>query len=226
MDEQSWMAGYQTAMQESLSLKKTEWPFFFISTYRACGLDERQALFVLQLLAFAQAGNSFPLQDELAVRTGMKSEEIVAILEKLLSLQYLKIDNIFDQNSGIHSEHYNIQPLLEKSIQILAKRKWAEKNQTTKKQPPAVVKEKSLFLLFEEEFGRLLSPMECEMINKWIDEDNYPQPLIRYALREAVFAGKLHFRYIDRILLEWHHQRVQTVEQAKQFSAKFRGLKS
>jgi len=46
-----------------------------------------------------------------------------------------------------------------------------------------------------------------------------------HALREAVFAGKLHFRYIDRILLDWQHHKVRTVEQAKEHSANFRGLR-
>jgi DNA replication protein len=89
----------------------------------------------------------------------------------------------------------------------------------------AVTSEKTLFQMFEEEFGRLLSPMECETISKWIDEERYSQALIMHALREAVFAGKLHFRYIDRILLDWQHHKVRTVEQAKEHSANFRGLR-
>ena len=42
------------------------------------------------------------------------------------------------------------------------------------------------------------------------------------ALKEAVFAGKVHFRYIDRILLEWSRNRVATVEQAKEYTQRFR----
>ena len=49
--------------------------------------------------------------------------------------------------------------------------------------------------------------MELETISGWVDADRYPDELILLALKEAVFAGKLHFRYIDRILLEWSRNR-------------------
>jgi len=55
-----------------------------------------------------------------------------------------------------------------------------------------------------------------------VDQDSYPEDLILLALKEAVFAGKVHFRYIDRILLEWSRNRVKTVEDAKAHIQKFR----
>ena len=42
------------------------------------------------------------------------------------------------------------------------------------------------------------------------------------ALREAVFCGKLSCRYIDRILLEWQRNGIQTPEEAVEYSRKFR----
>ena len=75
---------------------------------------------------------------------------------------------------------------------------------------------------FEREFGRPLSPMECEILVKWLDEDKLSDDLILAALKEAVFAGKLNFKYIDRILFEWKRNRVETVEQAKQHASQFR----
>lgn len=82
---------------------------------------------------------------------------------------------------------------------------------------------RSLFSIFEKEFGRPLSPMECESISGWVDEDRYPEELILLALKESVFAGKVHFRYIDRILLEWARNRVKNAQDVKAYSQKFRG---
>ena len=79
-----------------------------------------------------------------------------------------------------------------------------------------------MFRVFEKEFGRPLSPMEYETISGWIDQDRYPEELILLALKEAVFAGKVHFRYIDRILLEWSRNRVRTPEDVKAYAARFR----
>lgn len=89
--------------------------------------------------------------------------------------------------------------------------------------PTAVQTRSDIYTTFEKEFGRPLSPMECEMITGWLDQDRYSESLIRAALKEAVFAGKLHFRYIDRILIEWSRNRIQTVDQAREFSRQFRG---
>jgi len=81
----------------------------------------------------------------------------------------------------------------------------------------------NLYSIFEQEFARPLSPMEYETITGWIERDQYPEPLIVLALKEAVFAGKVNFRYIDRILLEWQRNSIRTVEQAKAYAQRFRG---
>lgn len=56
-----------------------------------------------------------------------------------------------------------------------------------------------------------------------MDEDKYAEELIRFALKEAVFAGKLSFRYIDRILIEWSRNRVTNEDEARAHAQRFRG---
>nr|WP_255506023.1 DnaD domain protein [Polycladospora coralii] len=76
--------------------------------------------------------------------------------------------------------------------------------------------------MFERELGRTLSPMEYERLSSWVDDDGHSLELIESALREAVFSGKVNFRYIDRILLEWQKNQVRTPEEAVEYSRKFR----
>ena len=47
-----------------------------------------------------------------------------------------------------------------------------------------------------------------------------------FALKEAVFAGKLSLKYIDRILIEWSRNRVTNIEEAKAHAGKFYGGKA
>src|SRR5699024_12849068 len=61
----------------------------------------------------------------------------------------------------------------------------------------------SIFILFEQEFGRPLSPFEIETITVWLDEDLIQQSLIKAGLREYVLMGKLNFRYFYSILRGW-----------------------
>ena len=76
--------------------------------------------------------------------------------------------------------------------------------------------------MFEKEFGRALSPFECETLAMWIDQDHHDPIIIKAALRESVMSGKLNFRYIDRILFEWKKNGIQTIDQARKHSQKFR----
>lgn len=85
---------------------------------------------------------------------------------------------------------------------------------------------KSLYTIFEEEFARPLSPLECETLAIWQDQDQHDAQLIKHALKEAVLSGKLSFRYIDRILFEWKKNGLKTVEQAKIHSQKFRRVQA
>ena len=81
---------------------------------------------------------------------------------------------------------------------------------------------KDIYSIMEKEFARPLTPMEFETISGWLDKDKFSEDLILAALKEAVFAGKVHFRYIDRILLEWSRNRVSTPLQAKEYAQRYR----
>ena len=54
---------------------------------------------------------------------------------------------------------------------------------------------------FSQEFGRLLTPMEKEIISDWLKENT--EEIITKALKEAVFNGAVHMRYINKILIDW-----------------------
>ena len=60
----------------------------------------------------------------------------------------------------------------------------------------------SVFSIFENELGKLLSPMQIEKIKEWI-KTYKNEELIVMALREAVMNGVSNFNYIDTILNEW-----------------------
>ena len=82
--------------------------------------------------------------------------------------------------------------------------------------------EQDIYSTFEKEFGRPLSPMECESLAMWIDQDGQDPTIIKAALREAVMSGTINFRYIDRILFEWKKNGINTLEQARVHGLKFR----
>lgn len=60
-----------------------------------------------------------------------------------------------------------------------------------------------IYKKIETEFGRMLSPIECETIKYWLDS-KINEELIEEALKEAVLNGVNNLKYIDKILVEWN----------------------
>ncbi len=216
-------------------------PNLLVQHYSKLGLAEIDMMLIIHLLAYKEKeNNDFPTIEEIQTRMTASPERVIQSIQKLMGDGWIAIDEDIDPESGIQYEHYNISGVYEKLAeacaefyrerqQLLMGRRESESALAEVAVARAEdhgdgedVSEANMFVKFETEFGRPLSPMECETISGWLDQDKYAEALILAALKEAVFAGKVHFRYIDRILLEWNRNLVRTPEQAKEYAAKFR----
>lgn len=181
-------------------------PVKLLTSYASLGLDEQDVMIILQIHRFLQQGKEFPTPFEISEHLTLSEEQCTNKLRLLLEKSFIEI-NTYQNEQGKFSEAYSLEPLWER---LLIKQESEESD------------EGKLFILFEKEFGRPLSPFEVETINIWLDEDEMKPEIIISALREAVLMGKLNFKYIDRILREWQRKGVQSVEQAKQASEPYR----
>ncbi len=218
-------------------------PYSLLRHYRKLGIGDAELLLLLQLIAYKEKEhNPFPTPDELQERMGMSLDIITGTLGRLVKQQWLVIEEKVDLTSGVQYECYSLTPLYIRLAEVMqAEREQAQESITQvagfgqqqtaagtdeaepqSPSPAAEHMEKDIYFIFEKEFARPLTPMEGETIAAWVDTDGYPRELILLALKESVFAGKLNFRYIDRILLEWQRNRIHTVEQAKEFTKQFR----
>jgi DNA replication protein len=218
-----WAKGISFGMEVGM----VNLPYALLSHYRKLRLSDTEAMLLIQLLAYQQVEhNDFPSIDELEQRMGTSTGTVSSIIRRLMKDGWITIDEDNDETTGIHSERYNLSGMYDRLGQCIAEERAAAR-QHAKDRVVSVQQqeeqERNLFVIFEKEFARPLSPMECETISGWLDQDGYPEELILLSLKEAVFAGKVHFRYIDRILLEWSRNRVQTAEDAKAYAQKFRG---
>lgn len=186
-------------------------PKALLKHYTDIGLNEEECMLLLHVNSFISDGNDFPTPDELSGRTSFSSEECSNLLRTLIHKGVLSLEQHQNASDGLYSESYSLVPLWEKLLLHYFKN-----------QEPVEQESEQLFTLFEQEFGRPLSPLECESFTKWMDEDKHSPALIKAALKEAVMSGKLNFRYIDVILLEWKKNGIQTPEQAKAYGEKFR----
>ncbi len=77
-------------------------------------------------------------------------------------------------------------------------------------------KKESIFDLIAKEFGKKLSPIDCEIINGWLDIGT-SEELIKEALKEASYNGVKTLRYMDKVIYEWSKKNLKTVEDVKKY---------
>ncbi|MCI0184260.1 DnaD domain protein [Sulfoacidibacillus ferrooxidans] len=180
------------ALEESYAT----FPYILFQRYHSIGLSDEEFLVIIHIIASQQVEHSFPRLDDLALRMTLSKERIAVIIQGLMG-----------QGLLLHQhERVSLRPLIERLLGL-------ENRSNT----VALI-----YNRFEEEFGRLLSPLEYEQIMQWIDEDQYPQWLIIEALRESVLAGVYNFRYVDTVLTDWSRANLKSEQQLQEYRQNYR----
>jgi DNA replication protein len=175
--------------------------------YKSLQMNENELAIILHIYRLQMEGIRLPSIQAVSQFTTLKEQEVAQALRSIMKKGLLVIEQQKEDNV-IH-EWYSLEPLW----------KLLYNGETSVEEKD---NDSNLFILFEQEFGRALSPIEIETINHWLDDDELSPALIKAALREAVLMAKLNFRYVDRILNEWHKKGVKTVEDARKVSQSFR----
>lgn len=182
-----------------------------LANYTSVGLNETELIFIIQLQSYLDKNILFPNINTIANRMGKEDAELFTILHSLIQKSIIRIQTEKDE-SGKVSDKYSLDPLYKKLSMLLSKEKKHEKD--TKN-------DIDLLSVFQQEFGRLLTPIEIQTISEWLDKDHYKKEIILEALREAVLNQKYNLRYIDRILLSWEKKNIRTSNEIKQESKKY-----
>lgn len=136
------------------------------------------------------------------------------VMELLSSLNDKKIISITVEKNNDKSEEYISLELLYKKIVNLLMDKGEEKN----------LDNSDIYSIFEKEFGRTISSMECQIIKSWID-DGFSFELIMEGLKEAVYNNATSFRYIEKILYDWRKKGYKNKKDVIEAKNKYRESK-
>jgi DNA replication protein len=190
-------------------------PKLLLNHYKKMGLTETEFMLLLHIHSYIESGVLFPTPAQIAEKMTLSPAECMDGVRRLIQKGLLAIEEHVDERA-IRIEKYSLNPLWEKLVHHLLSEAFHGEKERNEEE------EKSLYTMFEQEFGRPLSPFECETLAMWMDQDGHDPVIIKAALREAVLSGKLNFRYIDRILFEWKKNGIRTIEQAQSYGKKFR----
>ncbi|UJF14818.1 DnaD domain protein [Jeotgalibaca sp. MA1X17-3] len=182
-----------------------------LANYTSVGLNETELIFVIQLQSYLDRNILFPNINTIAKRMGKEDAELFSVLHSLIQKSIIRIQTEKDETGKV-SDQYSLEPLYKKLSMLLSKEQEHVKSTEN---------EIDLLSIFQQEFGRLLTPIEIQTISDWLDKDHYKKEIILEALREAVLNQKYNLRYIDRILLSWEKKNIRTPNEIKQESKKF-----
>ena len=135
------------------------------------------------LLYFININNSLDLKN-IKDKIGLNDEDILNTYSSLLTKKLISVSLV--KTNGLSSEEINLDMFYDKLIM------------NTKTEEVGT----DIYSKFESEFGRVLSPIEYETINRWLSS-GVKEDLILSALKEAVVSGACNLRYIDKIIYSW-----------------------
>lgn len=131
---------------------------------------------------------------------GLSNEEVMVTLDSLMKKKLVTLDT--------GKDNYN------KSVDIINLEGFYNILEDQYNSKIKNENKENIYEAFSKEFNRKLTSMEYEIINAWLS-NGYSEELVLGALKEAVFNGVNNFRYIDKILLEWHKKGFKTMKDVK-----------
>lgn len=204
----------------------TSIPNLLLKYYKNIGIsDEEMFLIILLLRIKDEDKDCFPSPEKLATFMTTPIQLIKSILTSLVEKEIIILDQYWNEQTDQGFYIYRYEALYEKLSEFWAceKCKELQKGRVRPKVPTcleetAVTMESDLsaslvFRSFQREFGRLLTSIEIEQIKQWLDEDDFAPELINEALKKSVLLGKLNFKYVDKILLEWKKNNLRTLKE-------------
>lgn len=206
-------------------------PNLLLRYYKKMGLLDTEMMLIIQLLRLRNEEKLFmPGPDALAEYLSCTENEIEQMLSSLQERKILAVSPYFDSLTNRVRKGYDLEPLLEKlsdfwacdrikEIEIIKQAVRQEVQQGEQKQSLG-----ELYRTFESEIGRPLSPIEAEKIGQWVEAVG--ALLVREALRRAVLMGKINFRYMDAIILEWQKNNLRTLADVDRYETDFQNRRS
>lgn len=184
-------------------------PRILFNNYRMLNILEEELIVIMLIISL---GNKIEYNPDIFVQElNMEKHKVMEIINNLISKNLLSLEMV--KNGRITSEYISLSLLYDKLLNIVID------NGNDKEI------DGSIFSVFENELGRLLSPMEIEQIKEWVNTYRNEE-LIKIALKEAVINGVNNLRYIDTILNEWNKKGYKNKEDIVKDRSNYRNKKS
>ena len=201
-------------LQHYLQAGETNISNLLLHHYKELGMTTSQFVLYLQFKSYQDRGIMNPDVRTIAKNLGTKERQVFEQLHQMMT-NHLVEQKMRKMEDGKEDAIYDFSLLINK----LALLNENDQEETIKVENTNSRVE--TFNQLEAEFGRLLSSMELQIVNDWLDKDNYSAIMIKLALRQAVMNSALNLQYMDRILQSWDRQGLRTERDINEHEKRF-----
>ena len=183
-------------LENVLRMKPIVLPRFLFNYYLRLGITAEELIILIFVI---DEGDKVVYDPEsISNSLGMDKYKVMELLNSLNEKKIISI-TVEKNSDGKSAEFISLDLLYSKIMGLIVDKKNENKN----------LDNSDLFSVFESEFGRTISPMECQVIKGWVD-DNFSHELILEALKEAIYNGATSLRYIETVLYTWRKKGYKT----------------
>lgn len=162
-------------------------PRILFNNYRKLNITEEELVIIMLVISL---GNKIEYNPDIFVKElDIDRVKVMTLISNLMGKNIVSLEMV--KNGRKTEEYISLSLMYEKLLNIV------------KEVNDSVEIDNSIFSIFENELGKLLSPMQVEKIKEWI-KTYKNEELIIMALQETVMNGVNNFNYIDAILNEWN----------------------
>lgn len=154
--------------------------------YKNLGISDDEYVLLTITYELVQTGTKFVNPSDLSLLCGFSTTKIDVVYSGLIAKEY--ISNEFDDKNVLYTSFDGITKKLLNN---------ASGGQKKVEEP----QEENIYEYMQTFFGRLLSPLEYDVIQMWITKE-YSYQLIKAACDIAQKSGNKSIRYIDTIIYE------------------------
>ena len=183
-------------LEKILRMKPIVLPRYLFNYYLRLGITAEELI----ILIFVIDEGDKVIYDPSSIgeSLGMDKYKVMELLNNLSEKKIISI-TVEKNSDGKSAEYISLDLLYSKIMSLVIDKKDEEKT----------LDNSDIYSVFESEFGRTISPMECQVIKGWI-EDNFSHELIMEALKEAIYNGANSRRYSETVLYTWRKKGYKT----------------
>lgn len=186
-------------------------PRYLFNYYLRLGITSEELIILILII---DMGDKIIYNPEVIANfIGMDKYKVMELLNNLNEKKIITI-TVEKSDDGKSEEYISLDLMYKKIMNIIIDNKKDDKD----------LDNSDIFSIFESEFGRTISSMECQIIKGWID-DNFSHELIMEALKEAIYNGVTSLRYIEKILYDWRRKGYKNKKDIMEAKNKYRESK-